>query len=291
MIELIGSLQQAALGAVLLWAGLFKTAGRGSAEAANASALPLLLRRQTLAAPVYRAVGGLEIAVALLLLLPPAPAAELAAAAVLTAGFLGYLGYSRRIAPHLPCGCMGAGRAPVSRRALLRAALLCAASVLGLAAGLAGGGFWAAELAARPLPAVAVLTLEGLAVAALSPELQWGRLRRAVWVLRAGRGGPGCGADELPVEASVRQVEASEPYQRLAGLLTGGVQTHWQDGCWRFLSYPASYDAAPAVAVFAVPVVGAPAWVRAIITDAAKDVVLLEAPPEPLAAAGSHPHG
>jgi hypothetical protein len=89
MIELIGSVQQPALGAILLWAGLFKAVSRGAAEAANASARPRLLRRQTLAAPVYRAVGGLEIAVALLLLLSPAPAAETAAAAALTAGFRG----------------------------------------------------------------------------------------------------------------------------------------------------------------------------------------------------------
>jgi hypothetical protein len=279
VIELIGSLQQPVLGALLLWAGLFKTVSRGSAEAANASALPLLLRRQALAAPVYRAVGGLETAVALLLLLPPAPAWEMATAAALTALFLGYLGYSRRVAPDHPCGCLGRGDTAVSRRTLLRAALLCAASLLGLA----GGGSWPTEMAVRPGPAVAVLTLEGLALAALSPEVQWVRPRRALWALRGDGGIPDCGAGEMPVEDSVREVEDSEPYQRLAGLLTGGVQARWQDGCWRFLSYPARYDGASATAVFAVPLVGGPGRVRATVTDADEDIVLLRAEPsEPL---------
>jgi hypothetical protein len=116
-------------------------------------------------------------------------------AAVLTALFVVYLSYSRRVAPDRSCGCLSGAHLPVSRRALLRAALLCAAAVLGLVLGLAGSGFWAAEMADRPMPAVAVLALEGLAVAALSPELRWGGLRRARWVSRAGRGGPDCAGD------------------------------------------------------------------------------------------------
>ena len=163
MIELIGTLQQAVLGTLLLWAGLFKTVSRGSAEAANASALPLVLRRPALATPVYRVVGGLETTVALLLLLPPAAAWEMATAAALTGLFLGYLGYSRRVAPDLPCGCLGGGHTAVSRRTLLRAALLCAASLLGLA----GGGYWLTDVIRRPGAAAAVLTLQGLALLAL----------------------------------------------------------------------------------------------------------------------------
>lgn len=287
MIELIGTLQQAVLGTLLLWAGLFKTVSRGSAEAANASALPLVLRRPALATPVYRVVGGLETTVALLLLLPPAAAWEMATAAALTGLFLGYLGYSRRVAPDLPCGCLGGGHTAVSRRTLLRAALLCAASLLGLA----GGGYWLTDVIRRPGAAAAVLTLQGLALLALSPELRWDRPRRVLWALRGDGGGPDCGAGDLPVETSVRQVQDSEPYQRLAGLLTGGVQAHWQDGCWRFLSYPARYEEAPATLVFAVPLIDGAGWVRAAVTDPDEDIVLLavEAPGPIVGAAAGAP--
>jgi hypothetical protein len=272
----LAALQQPVIGVLLLWAGLLKVVSAGSAQAANASALPVLLRREALAAPAYRVVGGVETAVALLLLLPPASTREMAAAVALSGLFVGYLSYARRATPQRPCGCLGGHDTPLSTRTQLRAGLLCAASVLGLA----GSQHWTTAVADQPALSAAVLGLEAVVLAVVSPELRWDRARRALQAALPSRGLPAdCTTADVAVDTSLRQLEQSEPYHRLEHLLVPGVQDHWRDGCWRFLSYSARYDGLPATAVFAVPLIDGTDWIRAAVTEPAGETVLLTVEP------------
>ena len=116
MLEWPASVQALFIGGTLLWSGGLKCFGRSARRSAERSALPSLVGEgRALAA--YRLTGALELALAAVLQLPPAYAAEAAAASVLGAGFLGYLTYAKVVAPDSSCGCLRkrrSGRRPTA---------------------------------------------------------------------------------------------------------------------------------------------------------------------------------
>ncbi|MFU8854190.1 MauE/DoxX family redox-associated membrane protein [Micromonospora sp. SL1-18] len=270
MIELIAALQPLVVGAVLIWSARVKLFSRHAAAAANRSALVRLLGQRR-ALPAYRLLGGVELTLGALLLLPPALRLEALAATILAVGFLAYLLYARRAAPTSACGCLSARSAPVSGRSLGRAALLVVAGALAVAS----PGGWPAALSARPIAGTAVLLAELAAVVALSPELD------AAWLLplrrlRARLTHPLRGGSGVPLLATVQQLQLSDAYRRVAPLLRSDVREHWDDGDWRFVGHAAHYQGRPVTAVFAVPLADQePDAVRVAVVDDATGHTLL----------------
>lgn len=236
------AIQPVFLAAVLGWSGALKATG--GSRVAGAALHRLLGGR--LAVPAYVAVGVVELLVAAALLAVPGPAAPVAAAA-LAVGFLAYLGYAALATPAASCGCMGSSHAPVSWRAFARAGMLLLA---GLGGAWAGGAWWSGI---RPVSAGAVLIAEAALVVALSAELDryWLLPLRRVRV-RITR--PLAGAsDEVPLHATVTQLQLSDVYRQVAGLLISDVREYWDADEWRIVCYAARHEDQPATAVFAVP--------------------------------------
>ncbi|MFI6266540.1 MauE/DoxX family redox-associated membrane protein [Micromonospora sp. NPDC051006] len=282
MIEMIAALQPLVVGMVLLWSARVKLLNRHAAATVERSVLPRLLGQRR-ALPAYRLLGGVELTLGALLLLPPVLRLEAVAATVLAVGFLGYLGYARRAAPTSSCGCLSAQATPISGRSLIRAGVLAAAGGLGT---LATGG-WLAALSGRPVAGAAVLLVELSAVVALSPELDRAWLlplrQLRVRLTHPLRGGSG-----VPLLASVQQLQLSEAYRRVAPLLRSDVREHWDDGGWRFVGHAARYQGRAVTAVFAVPLVEpAPESVRVAVVDDATGHTLLSLAGQP-PAAGPH---
>lgn len=270
MIQLIAALQPLLVGAVLIWAASLKLFSRQAATAAARSALSRLVGEQR-ALPAYRLVGGLELAVAALLVLPPAWWPEALAATALSIGFVGYLWYARRTAPTSSCGCLSAKRTPVSWRSFARSGLLVAASALAVPATTG----WLDVVRARPYLAGAVLLAEAVAVVVLSPELDWAWLV-PLRQIRMRLTHPLTGGYGVPLLASVQQLQLSSAYRRVASLLRSDVREHWEQDEWRMVTYAAQYQGRAAVAVFAVPRLRHdPAAVQLALVDEATDAVLL----------------
>lgn len=270
MIQTIAALQPLLVGAVLIWAARVKLFSRQAPAAAARSALvPLVGERRALAA--YRLVGGAELAVGALLVLPPAWSSEAVAATALCGGFAGYLWYARRAAPTSSCGCLSARRAPVSWRGFARSGLLVLAGALAVTA----GGHWVGAAVAEPYLAVAVLLAEAAAVVALSPELD------ASWLLplrrlRARLTHPLTNGYGVPLLASVQQLQLSGAYRRVAGLLRSDVREHWEQDEWRMVCYAARFQGRAVTAVFAVPRLRHdPAAVQVALVDEATGVTVL----------------
>ncbi|MCG0288688.1 MauE/DoxX family redox-associated membrane protein, partial [Streptomyces sp. PSAA01] len=138
MSALVCALAPLVLAGVLGPAGAGKLFGRGTAQAPR-TALARLLRDGGRAALVLRVLGAVELLLAAALLAPPATPLPGAAAALLGAGFLGYLGYARAAAPGASCGCTARQDAPLTWRAFARAAAVLAG---GVAAALAQQPWW-----------------------------------------------------------------------------------------------------------------------------------------------------
>ncbi|SCG46075.1 hypothetical protein GA0070609_1721 [Micromonospora echinaurantiaca] len=270
MIEMIAALQPLLVGAVLIWSARVKLVSRHAAAAAHRSALVRLVGQRR-ALPAYRLLGGVELTLGGLLLLPPVLRLEAVAATVLAAGFLAYLGYARRAAPTSSCGCLSARPTPVSGRSLARAGLLVAAGGLAV---LAATG-WPDALGGRPVAGGAVLIAELAAVVALSPELD------RAWLLplrrvRARLTHPLRGGSGVPLLATVQQLQLSDAYRRVAALLRSDVREHWDVGEWRFVAHAARYQGRPVTAVFAVPLADPePEAVRVALVDDATGHTLL----------------
>jgi len=236
------AIQPVFLAAVLGWSGTVKATG-GSRVAG--SALHRLLGGR-LAVPAYVAVGVVELLVAAALLAVPGPAAPMAAAA-LAVGFLAYLGYAALATPEASCGCLGGSHAPISWRAFARAGMLLLA---GLGGAWAGRAWWSGI---RPVGAGAVLVAEAALVVALSAELDryWllplRRLRVRITRPLAGA------SDEVPLHATVTQLQLSDAYRQVAGSLVSDVREYWDADEWRIVCYAARHEDQPATAVFAVP--------------------------------------
>lgn len=248
MLEWPASVQPLLIGGTLLWSGGLKCFGRSARRAAERSALPSLVG-EARALNAYRLTGAVELALAAVLLLPPAILAETVAAAVLSAGFLGYLSYVRIVAPDSSCGCLSKQPTPVTWRSFGRAGLLLATAL----AGTQATGWWGHGLTGRPVAAVALLAGEAAAMVALSPEAD------RVWLLPLRRMRIRLRhplADhsfDMPIESSLQQLHGSSAYQRVGALLRSGLRETWDEGSVRMLCYTAEYDGQAATAVFAVP--------------------------------------
>lgn len=244
MTQWLASLQPALVGGVLAWAGAIKVCGRSAELAARRSALRQLVGKERVFA-VYRAIGGVELAVAALLVLPPAHPAEAGAALVLAVSMLGYLGYARFAAPESSCGCLGEKHAPVRTRSFARAGVL----VLASGTAMLAVDWWPVPLLDHPLATVGLLAAEAALVVALSPELDgtWlvplRRLRLRISHPLAGR------PFEIPLESTVQQLHKSAAYRAVADQLRSDLLDSWDEGEWRMLTY----STGPATAVFAVP--------------------------------------
>jgi hypothetical protein len=247
MIEWPASVQPLFIGGTLLWSGGLKCFGRSARRTAERSALPALVGEGR-APAAYRLTGAVELALAAALLLPPAPVAETVAAAVLAAGFLGYLTYARVFAPDSSCGCLSKKATPVTWRSFARAGLLLAAALLGTQA----AGWWPGGLGLRT---GVLLAAEVVVLVALSPEadrLWLLPLRRLRVRLRHPLRGHAAEFD-MPLESSLQQLLGSPVYRRVGPLLRSGLRETWDAEGMRVLCYTAEYEGRSATAVFAVP--------------------------------------
>lgn len=277
MLEWIGAVQPPLIAAVLLWSSAVKLFTRRGKLHAGDTALATLVG-DTRAVPAYRAVGGIEALVAILLLAPPLWWAESAAVVALGIGFAGYLTYSRITTPEASCGCMTASRIPVSWRGFCRAGWLVVTGGLGLFA----GQWWPGPIADRPLGTAGLLIGEAILFVVLSPEFDGAwlvPLRRLKVRYTHPLGGEPVVA--LPLENSIEQVHNSPVYRTVAAMLRSDVRETWDEGDWRIVVYGARYDDRPVTAVFAVSLnYYAPEEVRvAFVDDASGETVLhLDAP-------------
>ncbi|RZS30555.1 hypothetical protein EV193_11676 [Herbihabitans rhizosphaerae] len=236
MVEFLAA-QQFLVGAVLVWAGVFKVTSSSVPLVARRSALRRLVGAERVTG-AFRALGAVELVLAALLLMPPSHPVEPILAAGAFAGMLAYLVYVRRVAPDSSCGCLGESTVPVRWRAFARAGLLLAASALAAFA----------DSIMTPVVA-AVLLVELSVVAALSPELDryWlVPLRRArVRVSHPLAGTP----DTVPLASTVDQLRASDVFKANERALRSDLLDTWDEGEWRILAYTATGG----TAVFAVP--------------------------------------
>ncbi len=274
MLAELTEIQPLFLGLVLAWAGGYKITGRTVDAAAARSALAGLVGARA-ATVAYRAVGGAELVVALLLLAPPAAGFEGWCGVALAGTFLAYLGYARKYAPKSSCGCMSADSRPVGWRSIARAALLLGAAL----AATRAGGYWAADLGVLPL---GVFALEGALLLALSPDLDRprrrlvGRLRELIWPhpLSVTEG------TEVPLAAALAQLHGSEVYGIGGALVCSDVQDSWDAGDWYAISFAGRLggrhsDGPPVTVVFAVPKRYAPDDIRMSILDEDGEPVVL----------------
>ena len=248
MIQWLAGLQPAVVGGVLLWAGTVKLFGRSAPLAARRSALVRLVGPERVLG-AYRLVGCVEVAVAVMLVLPPAHPAEAGAALGLGVGMLGYLAYARLVAPRSSCGCLGEKHAPVRWRSFARVGVLIAAGGLAMTA----VDWWAFPAVERPFATVGVLLAEAALVVVLSSELDGAwlfPLRRFRIRLRHPLAGQ---PFEVPVESTVQQLHKSQAYRSVADLLRSDLLDTWDEGEWRILTYSARQDVGGSTAVFAVP--------------------------------------
>jgi hypothetical protein len=151
------------------------------------------------------------------------------------------------------CGCFGGlSTAPVGRRGLVRAALLTIAA-LG-AASVPGTG---AEVLSRAgVGAILLLVAETALLLGLSPEL-------TIAVERTRNSTP-CELLDVPVEDTYARLYASHAWREFEDSLTSARPTEvWRELCHRFVVFPARVDGRAAEVVFAVPVGGRRAEVRA----------------------------
>ena len=236
------------VGGVLVWAAALKLSGRKAELAARRSALSRMVGKDR-AFAAYRAVGGVELAVGAVLLLPPAYPAEAMAAVAMCTGMLGYLTYARLVAPQSSCGCLGEKSTPVRWRAFARAFVLLLASI----GAMFSNHWWGGAMLDHPLGTVAVLAAGAALIVVLSPELD-GRWLLPLRRLRLRWRHPLAGQPfEIPLESTVQQLYKSDAYRSVVELLSSDLLDSWDEGEWRLLTYSARRLSGPATAVFAVP--------------------------------------
>lgn len=260
------------LGGLLAWTGAAKAFSRTLRQQAAESALLKLVGELERTVLAFRALGVLELVLAAALVLAPTWWVPALGAALLGAGFVGYLAYGRAKAPSSSCGCT-AGPAPIGWRSFGRAGLVVAGGV----ASLAVAGPWWQQVAAQPFGALAVVAAAVVVVGALSTDLDhlWllplRRLRIRVFGTPLSRG-----TDDNPVAASVELLERSLAWESAAGIVRSGLLEWWDEAGWRILRYTGRYgedaDARKVSVLFAldpkasVSTTTAPA-IRVVIVD------------------------
>jgi hypothetical protein len=235
------------IGLALGWAGAFKLLSRRAPIAAAQSGLSRIVGT-THVVKAFRALGAVELGVAAALVVTPIPAIALCTA------FLAYLAYTRAVAPESSCGCTSARRTPIGWRSYTYTGGLL---LIGLAA-LAGltVPWWMSVVAAAAL----ALTNPDLDHLWLVP------LRRLK--VRLTHPLQEANSDEVPLLATVQQLQRSEAYQRIGALLRSDVVESWDEGEWRLVRYTVTQEGKPANAIFAVPrLQDAPERVRLAIVE------------------------
>ena len=255
MLSLTTGLTPLVLAGLLGWTGAVKLFSRGTALQAPKTALARMLSSSERAALVLRGVGAGELLIAAGLLALPVNPVPGAAAAVLGAGFLGYLGYGRALAPESSCGCSANEDAPITWRAFVRAAIVVAGGVTAAAA----QADWWSTVSARPAGSLGFLAAAAVVLLALSADIdRWWLLplRRArLRIFGHPLFGSGAG-DRVPVAASVELLENSLAWQAASPVVQSALLDHWEEGGWRILLFSGVYGAAgaarPVSVVFAL---------------------------------------
>ena len=249
MLGWTASVQPLLISVVLIWAGVVKLRGLTPQQAKQNALSKIVGEERTSAA--WRLVGGVELAIAAGLLLPPAHPVKAGSAVLLTLGFLGYLGYARVAAPESGCGCLSARPQRISWRSFARAGLLAATALVTL---VAADVWWGHAFTETPVSSGILLLGELAAFIALSVEFD------RYWLvplrkLKVRLTHPLAGAPQrVPLEHTVAQLQLSEAYRRIGASITSDVQDHWDEGDWRIVTYLLRQrDGKPATAVFAVP--------------------------------------
>lgn len=277
---MISDLVPLVCGVLLAVTGAGKLLGRRTAQVAANTVLVRVLGNGHRAAYALRSVGAAELAVAAGLLAVPTAVVPGVAAALLGAGFTGYLGYAKATAPESSCGCSARDEGPIGVLSFTRAGLVL---VGGVVAATAGSPWWS-QISRRPGWSVLVVAVAAAVVAAVSTDLDrvWmplRRLRLRVFgtPLPAGTGG------RVPVEASVELLEHSLAWQASAPIVRSALLDHWDDEGWRVLRFAGVYEdargARPVNVLFAldesatVDTAAAPAVRVSVIDDSTEEVV------------------
>lgn len=267
----IASLQPLFAGIIFLWAGAWKVVSSRSGEVAARSGLALLFRHSNTVQQIHRLLGTAELALGLMLLLPPAFWWETRLATGLATGFVGYLLFLIRAAPDRPCACLGGREARTSGRTLGRAILILLSTLLAWST----SQYWLTTAATAPWT-LGLVVLELLILVGLSPELDWS------WAARPFHPGdksqaviePECATARVPLSKSLQQLRQSAAFQAAAEFLKSGLSDHWRDGCWRFLCFEAEHEGRKATAVFAIQTMDRPQKIRAAIVDEVHGAIL-----------------
>jgi hypothetical protein len=247
------------LAAVFGWSGTSKTLGGAPGGRVAGTALHRLLGGR-LAPAAYYVLGVAEIALAVCLLVAPGRPSALTAA-VLSCGFIAYLGYAAVATPQASCGCLGKRKVRQSWRGFARAGLLLAAA---LVAATGAPAWWHHP----PLVPVALsLLAEAALFIVLSAELDnlWlYPLRR----LRIRLTHPLSGApDVVPLQATVSVLVRSDVWRETSHLVASDILDHWDTGGHRILVYSARTADGDATAVFAVPLDGDATGIRFTLVE------------------------
>ncbi len=227
---------------------------------------PLRLRR-----PVAMFMCAAEMALGIGLILTatragaggPATAVRVGAA-VLFLTAVGALVELRERRPDVGCGCFGdLSVTPVGPRTIARSALLAAAALatIGQPALQMPTSSSAAELR------IAILAVEVLLIAALSPEVSEA-------LVRLGYSEP-CEVRRVSVARTLASLGGSAPWRRYARLVTSAAPADiWREGCWRYVVYPGEAEGRSVELIFAVYLRSRRPQIRAAVLDAFTNEVL-----------------
>ncbi len=271
MLTDIADVQAVVIGLLFLWAGSWKVFVPRAWHLAPQSALGSILRSRPLTQVAHGAEGSGEMAIALLLLLPPERWWAMRLASVFAVGFLVYLGVALRIVPEKICACMGGRVRKVSLQSFARAGLVLAFTFLGWAART----FWIARIVASPWT-VLIIGGEICALWLLSPEYGWAgpKITTRMWRRVRMTLNPTCNDITIDWQMADFNVRRTAQFQALPTQMVT-ISDQWRDGCWGYIAYQIHYQGRPATAVFAIPALFDMRDVSATVIDDADDAIVL----------------
>ena len=236
---MISDLLPLVCGVLLAVSGAGKLFGRRIRQVAANTVLVRVLGDGNRAFYALRTVGAVELVVAAGLLAVPTTVVPGVAAAVLGAGFVGYLGYARVTAPESSCGCSARDEGPIGVRSFVRAGLVLVGGALSALAGTA----WWSRIVHRPGWSVLILAVAAAVLLTLSTDVDkvWMPLRRARLRL-FGTPLPGGSDEHVPVEATVELLENSLAWVAAAPVVRSALLDSWDEGGWRVLRFAGVYE-------------------------------------------------
>ena len=255
------------LAGVLLLAAVAKARAGLGGDAALRSALGVLVRPLSRLVIAWRGLVALEVALAIALLVLPARASGIAAAAFFLVA-AAYAVVALRVAPDRSCGCFGAADEPASRLTVVRAVLLA------FAAG--------AYAAAAPSPATtsprAWIGVAVVAVLTFAVSSEW----RAPFQRRFGaRRLRNCSRAAVDTDAAVARIRGTKAWRAVEEYLVRREPSDsWREGCWQLFSFEAAVGDDVATAVFAISLQSRRASCRAMLRRGITGPAILETPEE-----------